>query len=262
MQIGASTACYYPLETEKSLKLLADAGFKIFEVFVNAKSEYSSEYIKEFNKKCDFYGLSLYSFHPFTSFAETMYFFTEYKRRMIEGIENYKKQFYAAKQMGAKVFNFHGDYIKHKTDINLSFEIYATLREKALEEGIIFAQENVANCKSGDLEFVTQMRDCLKDNVEFTFDVKQANRAGYSPFDILKAMSGRIINVHLSDYSADNDCLLPSMGELDTKNLLNKIMKSGYSGPAIIEVYKENYKKIKDIENSRNFLEGIFVQKN
>ena len=39
MNIGASSSCFYPLETEKSLLLVGKAGIRITEVFFNSPSE-------------------------------------------------------------------------------------------------------------------------------------------------------------------------------------------------------------------------------
>ena len=47
MKIGASTACFYPLETEKALKKVTDLGFEKAEVFVNAPCEYEEKFVNE-----------------------------------------------------------------------------------------------------------------------------------------------------------------------------------------------------------------------
>ena len=38
MKLGASTACFYPLETEKALLKVTELGYKYAEVFMNAPS--------------------------------------------------------------------------------------------------------------------------------------------------------------------------------------------------------------------------------
>ena len=47
MEIGASTACFYPIETEKALKKVCDLGFKTTEVFVNSPCELEDNFVKE-----------------------------------------------------------------------------------------------------------------------------------------------------------------------------------------------------------------------
>jgi sugar phosphate isomerase/epimerase len=253
MQIGVSTACYYPLETEKTLELIAETGAKVIEVFVNSASEYSNEYIKDFKKSLKSFGLELYSFHPFTSFAEPYLFFSGYQRRVEDSIEYYRYQFKAAAQMGAKVFNFHGDSIKSHSEDGFYFDLYFKLFEKAKQEGIIFSQENVSRCKSAKPHFLAKMREQLGENIRFTFDVKQANRAGVTPYEIYHVMKGKIANLHISDFDEERDCLLPSYGKFDLKEFLTILVKEGYNGPALIEVYRENYMYYDQIKKSVEF---------
>ncbi len=49
----------------------------------------------------------------------------------------------------------------------------------------------------------------------FTLDVKQANRLGIAPADMLDAMGDRLVHLHLSDFTAADDCLLPGAGCFD-----------------------------------------------
>ena len=50
MKIGASTACFYPLETEKALKKVTDLGFEKAEVFANAPCEYEEKFVNEIGR--------------------------------------------------------------------------------------------------------------------------------------------------------------------------------------------------------------------
>ena len=50
LEIGISTSCYYPLETEKALIHLVESGADCGEIFINSDSELSSEYLKEFRR--------------------------------------------------------------------------------------------------------------------------------------------------------------------------------------------------------------------
>lgn len=259
MNIGVSTACYYPLETEKTLKLIAGTGAKVIEVFVNSTSEYSNEYIKDFKNSLSSFGLELYSFHPFTSFAEPYLFFSGYQRRVEDSIDYYKYQFHAAAKMGAKVFNFHGDSIKSHSEDEFYFDLYFKLFEKAKEEGIVFSQENVSRCKSAKPDFLAKMREQCGENIRFTFDVKQSNRAGLTPYEIYEVMRGKIANLHISDFDEQKDCLLPSFGKFDLKEFLALLMKEGYNGPALIEVYRDNYSEYEQIKNSVEYLKNAYL---
>ena len=47
MRIGASTSCFYPLETEKALKKVTELGFERAEVFFNSYSELQEGFVKK-----------------------------------------------------------------------------------------------------------------------------------------------------------------------------------------------------------------------
>ena len=49
MKLGASTACFYPLETEKALLKVTELGYKYAEVFMNAPSELEEPFLKQLN---------------------------------------------------------------------------------------------------------------------------------------------------------------------------------------------------------------------
>ena len=70
MQFGISSSCFYPLETERSLELVAQAGAKTSEVFFNAPSELSGPLLRELCDIRDRYGMAISAVHTFMSFAE------------------------------------------------------------------------------------------------------------------------------------------------------------------------------------------------
>ena len=46
------------------------------------------------------------------------------------------------------------------------------------------------------------------------------------------------------------DCLLPGQGTFDIDELMSRLLKAGYQGDAVIEVYRKNYDKYQDITTS------------
>ena len=44
---GVSSACFYPLETEKSLELAGECGFHTVELFLNSHSELEDSFVDE-----------------------------------------------------------------------------------------------------------------------------------------------------------------------------------------------------------------------
>ena len=89
MKTGISTACLYPLETEKSLELLLQLGFRLFEVFLNAEQELAPAFLKGLREKAKEYGAEFVSVHPYTSSSESLLLFGNYPRRTAEGFALY-----------------------------------------------------------------------------------------------------------------------------------------------------------------------------
>lgn len=263
MFLGISTACFYPMETEKTIDDIARLGFDRIEVFANCMAETSFDYIKELKKKCDDYGIKVVSFHPFTSFAEPFYFFTCYPRRIEEGVDFYKGLFERAARLGAHVVNFHGAKRDYNAEPSAFFDVYARLYEGAKQYDIIFSQENVVRCKSAEPSFIKLMRSYLNDECSFTLDIKQANRAGFSPFEMLEAMGDKVCNVHINDFNSEYDCLLPGKGNFDFGKLLHMLNEYKYNENILIEVYRNNFLQNDEILSSKNYINNyIFNKKN
>ena len=66
MEIGASSSCFYPLETEKAFLQIAKLGFKNSEIFFNSPSELEKPFLKELKNIKDDYGINVVSLHLFS----------------------------------------------------------------------------------------------------------------------------------------------------------------------------------------------------
>jgi len=69
------------------------------------------------------------------------------------------------------------------------------------------------------------------------------------------------MNIHISDYSAEEVCLLPGFGEIDYVELFKKLNGINYNGDLIIEVYSSNYNEISQIKTAKEVLENKMLQK-
>ena len=101
MKFGASTACFYPLETEKELKKECELGYKYAEVFMNAPSELEEPFLNQLNTFAKDGGTDIVSVHPFSSFMESSCIFTDYQRLFDDFISIYDKTCHAAAVLGA-----------------------------------------------------------------------------------------------------------------------------------------------------------------
>ncbi|MCI8386976.1 MAG: sugar phosphate isomerase/epimerase [Clostridiales bacterium] len=247
-RIGLSSACFYPRETFESIKKCTDLGFRNIEIFMNSFSELEEPYLRRIAEHCRDTGTIITSIHPFTSGYEYMLFFSAYKKRAAESAEFYKKYFHAAAYLGAKFTVFHGDATRAPFfGMDNYCEVLDMLMETARREGTILAHENVSSARGGDPEFMRELHERFGvGNISFVFDVKQTVRGGYDPHDMLDAMGGDIVHVHINDWK-DGECRLPYAGTLELDNIISHIESNGYSGKYVIEVYNHNFNDISEI---------------
>ncbi len=254
MNIGVSTASLYPNLLEESLEFLGKSGVKYTEIFLNTFSEMSSDFIAKLREIRDYYGIKITALHPFTSGYEPFFLFQNYARRVEDGFGLYKKFFNIAAALGAENFVLHGDKIGGKISDSEYFERFGRLAELASFEGVLLTQENVNAFKASSPDFIRRMIDTLGNRAMFTFDVKQAVRSGYSPWEVYDAMRGHIAHIHLSDHSVASDCLLPGEGEFAFQKLFRIALADGFDGTALIEVYSNAYKDPDALAVACNYL--------
>jgi sugar phosphate isomerase/epimerase len=258
MEIGASSACFYPLETEKSFQLLAEHGFKNIEIFFNSPCETNASFIKELKNIKEHYGVNVTSVHPYESFGEGYNFFSAYRRRYADACENYKRFFSAAAQLGASYVIMHG--AKHGADIcdEEYAERFTRLNETAMTYGCFMAHENVVNFLGQKPEFISLLKKYGKENFKMVLDVKQARKANVLPIEYIRAAGESIIHVHLSDCNENSLCAPPSEdGFFDFGELFNQLESINYKGKYIIELYSDGFNGIEDIINSAKYLECV-----
>ena len=241
MKIGISTSCLYPMYTEQSFEMIAQHGVELTEIFFNANCELQPPFIKQLVEIKNEYGITVSSVHPTMSLAESFVLFSNYERRFYEGIEMYKRYGEIAASLGAKYVIMHGGKPNGTMDNYGYFDRFAKVAEVVHQNGATLLQENVALFRAGNLETLKNMSDYLGDKAEFCLDVKQSLRGGYSPYDVLHALGGKIKRLHLSDSNSRYDCMIPLDGDFDFKAFLDMAVSCGYKGDAVIEVYRNSF---------------------
>lgn len=257
MKIGLSSAVFYPnLKTEDSIKLISELGFSCAELFLNSPFEYETEYVKGLVEKKEQCGLKINSVHSFSSSFEP-YLFDAYKRRRKDMLKFFEMVCKAGRLLGAKCYTFHGMRIGPSDFISkeLMHDVYNNLTYIAGENEIQLAQENVSWCMSSKIEYLKDLKESCKYPLYFTFDIKQAYKAGVNPMEYLEVMGGDLTNIHINDRDDENVCLLPGDGKVDFKSILDKTKSLNYKGNAIMEVYSTNYNSYEEIKNSKKYLE-------
>ncbi len=258
MEIGASSSCFYPMETEKAFLHVASHGFRNIEIFLNSRSETEKSFVKELKAIRDAYGVNVTSIHPYESFGEGYNFFSYYYRRYTDACENYKRFFCVAAELGAPYVIMHG--AKFGADIcdEEYAERFTRLNEIAMTQGCFVAHENVVNFSGERPEFMRLLKEYGKENFKMVLDVKQARKAGVRPCEYISAAGESIVHVHLSDKTPDSDCAAPGVnGLFDFGELFNQLKDVKYKGKYIIELYSDGFDTIQDIIQSAHYLQSV-----
>lgn len=258
--IGISTACFYPMYTEKALQKITNFNVPVCEIFFNCFSEMDINFIKKLKKIADSKNLKITSIHPFLSGLEGFLFFSEYKRRVDDGIDIYKRHFEAAAVLGAKYFVFHGALNSSSfCGMECYIERYKRIYDVAKTFGVTVTHENVSRTVSATVDFVKEFKKAMGSDASFTFDLKQCIRASQDPLEFIQAMGDKIRHVHINDFDFEKkECRLPCEGNCDISGIIGSLKSTGYDGDYIVEVYSDNYKSEDDIAASLKKLSLIF----
>ena len=205
MRLGISTSCYYPEHLEFAVKNLVEHQVACIEVFVNTVSEFEPGFIRLLQGILQGGNTEVVSVHPFTSGMEFVLFFTDYQRRVDDGVEMYRKYFDVCSRLGGKYVVFHGVRRDIPCEDGVYFERFQLLYESARSMGVELLQENVARCKSGDPAFIQKMRKALGEQAHFVLDTKQCVRRGVELEQMRAVMGDALRHVHLSDCDVNHD---------------------------------------------------------
>ena len=249
-RLGVSSACYYPLETEKSLEIAGEYGFKNSELFLNSLSELEDSFVDELKRIRDKHEMNIVSVHPFQSFAESFYLFSNYERRWHDILPLYDRMFKVTSMLGADVFVFHGAKIPGSIDDEEYCRRFHHLIKMGADYGVRVCHENVVKHRSESPAYLKMMADYIGEDFKVVFDTKQAFRAGFCYEDFFKDLSDRIVHIHISDRNSDKDCIPPLTGDFDFETFFRRTKEIGYKGNFIIELYRWSYDEYDDVRKS------------
>lgn len=248
--IGMSTSCYYPLETEKSLERVCRLGFKTVEIFINSYLELEDPFIGNYKEMINKNGANAVSIHTTASFADGYNYFSDYYRRFEESLEVFKKHINLANKLNSQFLVMHGLKKVSKSSDELYFERFSKLTDIAKENGVSLLQENVVHFRSESPEYIELMKKSIGDKFGITLDIKQCRRAGVDPYEFVKRHHDIIKHVHISDYNARQDCITPLKGEFDFNNFFKVMKQYGYKGNYMIELYNHSYSDENEIKSA------------
>ena len=257
MKCGISTACLYPMDTLEALRQVAALGPSCAEVFLNTFSELDPAYVNALCRTREAAGLNVLSVHPFSSEMEPFLFFSGYEPRFEDGLRLYRRYFEVCRQLGAKLLVLHGNR-SGRTEIPMEryAQRFSRLCQEGEQYGITVAQENVGRCQCGHPENIRLLRQYATVPVHFVLDLKQSRWTGTDPLEMAQAMGPEnIVHLHLSDSDSASDCILPGRGQFDFGAFFSKLSSGGFSGNAVIELYRDGYKDPEELLRAARQLE-------
>lgn len=257
MVIGASTSNFYPAPLENALDTVLSAGFRNVEIFFNAPSEATPTFADELRRRCEAAGAVVSAVHPYSSFMEPFFLFAPYERRADDGFEMYKPQFEAAARLSAPLLILHGAKSLGQLPREQLLERYERLYDLGRSYGVTVAQENVNKFSSAELSYLQAMKTTLGEKAKFVLDVKQSDRCGLDPLQVIETMGDAIAHVHISDRNAQHDCLPPGQGTRDFSTILQALNAVGYDGVLMLELYRPNFESADDLVCAKAVLEEI-----
>ncbi len=257
MELGISTACFYPDTTEDSLDQLIAMNVKNVEIFLNSYHETDREYIQnELLPRVRSADVNVMTLHPFSSMLETSFIFGNYPRRLDEGLELYRRQIEAASILGANTVVLHGVVRQMNISDELFLERYAMLEALADSYGVVIAMENVVRCKSGSLDFIRHIKT-RHPNIKFVLDFKQVRREGAELSEFIRAMGASIAHIHISDGGKNGDCIPIGTGDEDFCRAFLQLAEVGFTGSVSVELYRTSYTHTDEVLSSLQRLEQI-----
>lgn len=258
MEIGASSSCFYPLVTEKAFLNIAQSGFSDSEIFLNSSSELEKNFIRELKAIKDEYAVNVTSLHPYRSFSEGYDLFSKYERRYTDATEKFKRYFEAAGELGAEFIVLHGSRGGSEIPLGEYAERFGKLAETAKSFGCTLTHENVVDYAGAYPDFMEFMKAQLESSFKMVLDIKQARRAKTDYRKFIETMGDSVVHIHLSDYTKEKDCILPSeKGLFDFGELFTLMQKADYKGKYIVEVYSDCFKEGGEIMASAVYLQNI-----
>lgn len=257
MIIGASTACLYPMITERALATLVEQGVKDFEIFFNTPSELEKGFVRNLKRILRSGGCRVQSVHPYSSMMEPFMFFSNYERRFTDMMDDYKRYFDACRTLGASIVVIHGDKLPGEKADEKYFERFNMIMDCGKKYGVTVAQENVNLHRSQSPDFLQRMKEWIGPDLKFVFDVKQAVRANYDPYYFAERLGDAVIHVHISDNNPSNTCMLPGKGVMDYARLKSVLAENGSDPSWVLEVYRKNFGEPSEIVDAVKMLKQV-----
>ena len=244
VQLGASSGAFYPHILTEDVPLAASRlGISAIEIMLQTQGEYDPGFVRRVAANANAAGVSVHAVHSLTRAHP---FLDPYPRRIEEAWTLFHTAIEACVVLDAAVLVWHGPHRNQVASeegwerfIGLTRDLASACGEAGITLGIENVSYGALALVRNVVNFATRLAEIGDQHqVGFVFDPFQAAEAGANPFMMLAAMGNRIVNVHVSDYRAQDPAarhLLPGDGDLPWSALIRAIAGSGYVGPIMVE---------------------------
>ncbi len=259
MKLGISTASFFTkVPTESCFAALREMGVDLTEVFFSSYSELEKGFADALGERLTG-GLTVHSVHALSNTFEGE-LFSPSNRVRDDAEAFFRKVCYAGNVLGAKYYTFHGPTNLKKSsapvDVNAFAERLSYLADIAKTYGLYIAVENVHYCKFSTPElFRALFRACP--SVCATVDVKHSLFAGYDPIKFVDAAEDKLVTLHVTDVTKDDETALPGKGRFNFEKLFREIDKRGLSPAVIIEAYARDFRLMDELKASYIYLKNM-----
>ena len=254
MKIGISTASLFMrLYNEDAVALINEWGAETAEVFLTSFCEYEPRFARTLlKKKGDLFVNSVHILN--TQFEPQL--FSAHPRVKADAYAWLNKVMESACILGAKNYTFHGLArlkASFKEDLLKAGKNLAEISAFCGERGVTLCLENVEWAlynRAGLFQKLKQYCPELKG----VLDIKQAKISGYAYEEYLSDMGESLAYVHASDFDESGKKCLPGRGVFDFDELFKRLHGSGFDGAVIIENYSDDYRELKELKDSYDYL--------
>ncbi|MBR2023508.1 MAG: sugar phosphate isomerase/epimerase [Clostridia bacterium] len=266
MQTGISTASLFLRKTtEESLPCIQSMGVRNAEVFLTTFSEYSEDFAKSVAKTKG--QVRVYSVHTLNTHFEPQLFHV-YDKTRADAFYFLELVLKAGRVLGADHYTFHGTArFKRGTQSGekdnfpafiKGFQDSCALCEKY---GVTLCLENVEWAlynRVGVFSTIAKEVPALRG----VLDIKQA-RISQTPYEkYLAEMGEKITHVHISDVDENGKMCLPGQGTFDFDTLVKRLKDVGFTGKLFLEVYRDNYDTLDELQRSCQYVDEILYKNN
>lgn len=199
--IGISTGSFFPLlQTEESLKTIADNGIEHLELALQASTERDIKYIYKIKEIIESRNLSVLGIHP-RIFGYEHLLFSPYVRQREEALDTFYSYLNVCLELKCNNLIFH--MVNNGPESN-DLKIIEYTNSLAVIARGYNVSISVENCNYGvfsSINKINKLSSLLHPSIRFILDFKCAWKVEETPLSLLEAMGNRYLYSHVSSYS-------------------------------------------------------------